>query len=70
MSVLPLRLGDIHEVTLTLDDLRVVKFAKVIHCRAEDQGQWITGLAFLNVEREGATVEELLDRIAPERRSS
>jgi hypothetical protein len=70
LSVLPLRPGDIHDVTLTLDDLRVVKFAKVIHCRAEGQDQWITGLAFLNVEREGATVEELLDRIAPEMRSS
>jgi hypothetical protein len=68
-SVLPLRLGDIHEVTLTLDELRLVRFAKVIHCRPEGQGQWITGLAFLNVEREGATVDELLDRIAPERRS-
>lgn len=70
LSVLPLRLGDIHEVTLTLDDLHVVKFAKVIHCRPEGQGHWITGLAFLTVQREGATVEELLDRIAPEMRSS
>jgi len=69
LSDLALREGDIHEVTLTLDDLRVVKFAKVIHCRAEGQGQWIVGLAFLNVQREGATVGELLERIAPELRS-
>jgi len=68
-SVLPLRLGDIHEVTLTLDDVRVVQYAKVIHCRPEGQGQWITGLAFLQVQRDGETVEDLLDRIAPELRS-
>lgn len=69
-GILALRTGDIHEVTLTLDDLRLVKFAKVIHCRAEGQGHWIAGLAFLNVQRDGATIEELLDRIAPEMRSS
>ena len=68
-GVLALRTGDIHEVTLTLDDLRLVKFAKVIHCRVEGEGHWITGLAFLNVQRDGATIEELLDRIAPEMRS-
>ena len=66
----PLKLGDIYEVTLTLDDLRVVRFAKVIHSRKEPQGHWITGLAFLNVERDGATVQDLLNRIAPEMRSS
>jgi len=69
-SELALGVGDIHEVTLTLDELRVVRFAKVIHCRASGEKHWISGLAFLNVEREGATVEELLDRIAPELRSS
>ena len=69
-SELALGVGDIHEVTLTLDELRVVRFAKVIHCRASGGKHWISGLAFLNVEREGATVEELLDRIAPELRSS
>src|SRR6187401_2239706 len=66
LGVVALRTGDIHEVILTLDDLRVEKFAKVIHCRAEGQGHCITGLAFLNVQRDGATIEELLDRIAPE----
>ena len=69
-SVLPLRVGDIHEVTLTLDEIRVVRFAKVIHSRVEGQGHWITGLAFLDVQREGATVENLLERIAPEMRSN
>ena len=69
-SNLALKVGDIHEVTLMLDDLRVLKFAKVIHCRMEGQGQWITGLAFLNVHRDGATIEDLLDRIAPEMRSA
>ena len=69
-GVLALRPGDIHEITLMLDDVRIVKFGKVIHCRVESPGHWITGLAFLNVQREGATIEELLDRIAPELRSS
>ena len=63
---LALRPGDIHEATLTLDEVRVVRFAKVIHCRAEGPGQWITGLAFLDVPREGATIQDLLTRIAPE----
>lgn len=70
ISDLALRVGDIHEVTLALDDLRVVKFAKVIHCRVEGHGHWITGLAFLNVHREGATIDDLLERIAPEMRSA
>ena len=61
-----LREDDIHEVTLTLDDLRVVTLAKVIHCRAEGEGQWIAGLKFLNDQREGPTVGDLLERIAPE----
>src|SRR5262245_23757055 len=61
-----LRPGDIHEATLTLDDVRVVRFAKVIHCRAEGPGHWISGLAFLDVPREGATIQDLINRIAPE----
>ena len=69
-SELALRTGDIHEVTLTLDELRVVRFAKVIHCRAIGESHWISGLAFLNVHRDGATIEDLLDRIAPELRQS
>ena len=60
-----LREGDMHEVTLTLDDLRVVTSAKVIHCRAVATGQWIAGLKFLGTPREGSTAE-LIDRIAPE----
>jgi hypothetical protein len=66
LTELVLREGDIHDVTLTLDDLRVVTFAKVIHCRAEGPRQWIAGLQFLNELREGAAVGELLARIAPE----
>ena len=69
LSVLPLRVDDIHEATLTFETVRVVRSAKVIHCRPEGEGYWITGLKFLSVERGGATVEELLDRIAPEMKS-
>jgi hypothetical protein len=65
-----LGVGEIHEVTLTLDELRAVRFAKVIHCRANGENLWISGLAFLNVHRDGATIEDLLDRIAPELRDS
>jgi hypothetical protein len=70
VSELALGVGEIHEVTLTLDELHVVRFAKVIHCRACDGNHWISGLAFLNVHRDGATIEDLLDRIAPELRKS
>jgi hypothetical protein len=66
LTEVALREGDIHGVTLTLDDLRVVTFAKVIHCRAEGPRQWIAGLKFLNEQHEGATVGDLLERIAPE----
>ena len=66
ISDLALRVGDIHEITLTLDDLRITKFAKIIHCRPEGHGRWITGLAFLNIHRDGPTIEDLLHRIAPE----
>ena len=70
LSTVALREGEVIEMTLTLDDLRLQKFVRVVHCRDEGEGYWIAGLAFLNENREGPSVEDLLDRIAPGPRSS
>jgi hypothetical protein len=57
--------GDVHVVTLTLDDVSVVTFARVVHCRVEGRHQWMVGLKFLDRPRKGTTVAELLERISP-----
>jgi hypothetical protein len=63
VSSLPLRRDAVHEMQLTLGKLAVTVQAKAVHCRRQNDGRWLLGIAFQPSRQKGPTIEQLIDAV-------
>ena len=60
----PLDRDSIHQLILRLGSLVVETGARAAHCKRQDDGRWIIGMAFAAEPTTEPTIEELIDLIA------